>query len=516
MKKEIFINVEKGEERIALVEDDKLVEFYLNLNVEKSLVGDIYVGYVQNVLPGIQSAFIDIGRTKNGFLNIHDIDNPDIDADEVDSFDSESQIGKFKTKRIENILSPGDKIMVQVLKEAISTKGPKITTNIAIPGSFVVLMPTSQNIGVSRRIRNKEKRKSLYELAKKYLPSNMGAILRTACEDREDKIIINEIKMLTNIWERIKTKYEKADAPKLIYRDLEPSEKIVRETLADGIDRIVVDDKTKYNDIKKIFKNLRSIGTKIVFYDEKIPLFEQYGIEKALEMGISKVVPLKSGGTLIFDEAEALVAIDINTGHFVGKRSQEETVFRTNLEAAEEIPRQLRLRDIGGIIIIDFIDMEKDEHRKMVFETLQKNLEKDKAKTNIYPISNLGLIEMSRKRIKKSLKEQLTQPCPYCGGTGIIYSNSSIIYSIIRSLKKVFWMSKEKELLVVVNQEIFYSILNEYRDALEDLQEKYDRKVYFSYSPEYHHNDVKIVSLQTKEEIISTLTTYEDDHEVIF
>ncbi len=256
--------------------------------------------------------------------------------------------------------------------------------------------------------------------------------------------------------------------------------------------------------------------TKNVNYKDDIPIFETYGVEKALEKGISKEVRLEGGGTLVFDEAEALVAIDINTGRFVGKKSQEETVFQTNMKAAEEIPRQLRLRDIGGIIIIDFIDMERDNHRRKVFETLREHLKLDKAQTNIYPISNLGLVEMSRKRVRKSLKNQLTQPCPYCNGTGIIYSTSSLVFKMLRTLKKAVWLSNETEFLVVINEEIFYSMLNEYRDALEELQKTLKVKVYLSYNSEFHHHDIKILSLQTKNEIISNMTTYSSDNEVLF
>ena len=516
MKKSIVINVERGQERIALLEDEKLVEFFVNINVDKSLVGDIYLGYVQNILPGIQSAFVDIGRPKNAFLNINDIENIDIDADEVDSFNTEAQIGKVTRHRIEDILKPNQKIMIQVLKEEIGTKGPKVTTNVSIPGNFAVLMPQSPSIGVSRKIRNKDKRKVLYELAKKNVPEGMGLILRTSCEDWPEKVIVNEIRMLVNIWKEIQSKYHKGNKPAMIYRDLEPSEKIIRDTLAEGIETIVVDDNKRYTDIKKIFKNIKNIKTKIIHYREDIPVFESYGIEEALEKGISKVVNLDGGGTLVFDEAEALVAIDINTGHFVGRKSQEDTVFQTNMKAAEEIPRQLRLRDIGGIIIIDFIDMEREDHRNKVFETLKVNLKRDKAQTNIYPISNLGLVEMSRKRVRRSLKNQLTQSCPYCGGTGIIYSTSTLAFNLLRTLKKAFWLTNETEFLVILNQEIFYSMISEYRDALEDLQKKFKRKVYLSYNAEFHHHDIKIMSLQTKAEIISTLNTYDDENEVLF
>jgi ribonuclease G len=258
------------------------------------------------------------------------------------------------------------------------------------------------------------------------------------------------------------------------------------------------------------------VETKVDYYKKHIPIFDTYGIETALDKGISKVVNLDCGGTLVFDETEALVAIDINTGHFVGKKSQEETIFTTNMEAAEEIPRQLRLRDIGGIIIIDFIDMEKRGHRKKVFETLKKNLKRDKAESTIFPISELGLVEMTRKRVKKSLKKQVTQSCPYCEGTGYIYSNTTQVFNIIRTLKKAFWVSNENEFMVVLNQDIFYSMINDYREALDDLEKNFNRKIYLSYSEKFHHNDIKIVSLQTKKEIISNLSTYEEDNEVIF
>src|SRR6056297_505970 len=517
MKREIFVNVEKGQERLALVENEDLVEFYVSLDVEKSLVGDIYIGFVQNVLPGIQSAFVDVGRQKNAFLHISDIETLKIDADEVDSFNTKKQIKKHKKQqRIEKILNKGQKLMRQITKEAIGTKGPKATTNISIPGNFVVLLPYSKNIGVSRKIRDKKKRKHLYKVAKKYIPKNMGVIMRTASENREEKDIRNELNYIVNIWKDIVKKYKKTKKKKLLYRDLETSEKIIRDNLAYGIDRIVIDDKKKHNDVKKIFKNLNKVKTVVENFDKDIPIFDTYGIESAIDKGISKVVDLDCGGTLVFDEAEALVAIDINTGHFVGKKSQEETIFTTNMEAAKEIPRQLRLRDIGGIIIIDFIDMERKSNRNKVFQELKKNLKRDKAETNIYPLSELGLVEMTRKRVKKSLKKQITQSCPYCKGAGFIYSNTSQIFNIIRTLRKAFWISNEKEFLVILNHEIFYSMINEYRDALDDLEEQYERKIYLSYSDKFHHNDIKIVSLQTKKEILSNLNTYEEDNEVIF
>ena len=404
----IFVDTNNDVEKVGIVENDRLVEFYTDTKDDKNQVGNIYRGRVTNVLKGMEAAFVDIGEGKNAYLYVKD------------ALPKELMYRNISVK-IDDIVKSGEDIIVQVLKESSEHKGPKVTTHITLPGRFLVLTPFSNKINISRKIEEEDEIKRLQEIGKEIQKENIGLIFRTKSYGVEKRLLLEEYNILINIFNKIEMERNYLPCPKLIYKEMDLTHQIVRDAFSDNIDKIIVNDKDKYNSLLSFKDMISSDLTKKLFYDKDFDISYQWDIERQIQAALERNVPLKSGGYIVIDETEALTAIDVNTGKFIGSKNLEDTVVKTNLEAAEEISRQIRLRDIGGIIIIDFIDMKNKDDIALVLNNLEEKLNLDRNKTNIIDITKLGLVEMTRKKVRNSLRTKFIKKCPYCNGKGKIF-----------------------------------------------------------------------------------------------
>jgi ribonuclease G len=548
VKKEIIINVEEDESRVAVLEEKQLVQLFTERPSEQSIVSNVYKGRVNSILPGMQAAFVDIGIDKAGFLHVDDVIydllalaggggkaaderrggrpsqdsdlNPgDFDVDDEEEGDEEGEEASAKAERekrrelrnkfrgrrpaIQDLLQKGQEIMVQVAKDPIGTKGPRLTTRISLAGRSLVLMPLSNNVGVSRRIADSE-RGMMKSLARKLKPAGMGLIIRTLGSGEGETEIKFEVEALKNRWSKVRKAYESVQAPMLLYKEEALTERILREILAKDVSQVVVDDKEVAQHIQDYVTSF-GLGedVKVVAYTNSVPVFESYKLEKEIEKALRERVWLRSGGYLIIQPTEALTVVDVNTGKFVGKKSQDETIFRTNIEAAVEVARQLRLRDIGGIIVIDFIDMENSDHKDKVYLALQEAIKKDKAKTNILELTELGLVEMTRKRVKQSLLKELCQTCPYCEGRGVILSELTTGLKVLRQIKRVAIQTPQKELLVLVHPAIAAYLLQGDGHRIKHMEQKYGLKMQIQDDYHIHREDFRILSRRDMAEVVA-------------
>jgi ribonuclease G len=497
--KEILINVGPVEKRVAMLENGQLVDFFMERESLEHYAGSIYKGRVSSILPGIEAAFIDIGMDKNGFLHVGDVVDKSSVLREMLPDEDEST---FKTApkgapaRIEKILKSGEEIMVQVVKEAIGTKGPRLTTYISLPGRYIVLTPYDNNIGVSRRISDRNERKRIREaLSKVDFRRQMGCIVRTAAEKRPEKELQSELKYLINLWERIKARSERQKAPITVYEEYGIVLRMIRDVFTEDVKQLAVDSKEEYNRIIKFLRSfMPQLRKKVKLYTGKTALFQKYDLEKRIAEIFERKVSLKSGGYLVIEQTEGLVAIDVNTGSFKGKRNLEDTAYKTNTEAAEEIAGQLKLRDMGGIIIIDFIDMEVRDHRDKVFHHLQHELRDDKARISLRAISQFGVVEMTRQRMHKSLESASYVDCPYCAGKGKIKSVETIAIEIARKLDRMLSGSskKSKHMSVVTHPDIHAALVSDQARMLSDIQRKHRCKIEIKEDRTLHIEDVII------------------------
>lgn len=477
--REILINVQEEEKRVVVVEDNKLEEFYIEREEGEQLVGNIYKGRIVNITSAIQAAFVDIGLEKNGFLHVSDVE-PDVALSR--EMEEEEQVVNNpipKPVRITDMLKEGQEVLVEVMKAPIGTKGVRLTTNISIPGRHVVLMPSAKLKGVSRKIADRDERMRLKKLLTELkLPADMGIILRTAASGINIKELYREIRHLLWMWKRIQRRIRITKTPGCVHNELDLVLRTVRDSLTEHITRVVVDSKREFKRIRKFVSIfLPRFKPRLELYEEAVSLFERYGIEKEIEKIFRHKVWLKNGGYIIIDPTEALVTIDVNSGKFVKTKDMEETALMTNLEAAGEIARQLRLRNMGGIVIIDFIDMESATHQKLVLKQLKEATSQDKARINIYPFSNLGLVELTRQRVKESIAREVFQPCPYCDGDGRVKSVETIGIEIKRKLQK--HTGKE-------------ATINAHPDVCEYLKERVDKRVKLVEDKALHIEEYKI------------------------
>ncbi|MDX9702695.1 MAG: Rne/Rng family ribonuclease [Candidatus Auribacterota bacterium] len=479
----IFINVEQQEQRIAFMVGDRLEHFYIERSSDEPIAGDIYKGVVKNIVPSIQAAFIDIGTGKNGFIHVSDLK----ENIEFDTFaprkDTNVKKRSGQNASISDILVDGQEIIVQVTKEAIKSKGVRLTNDISIPGRNLVLIPApdkNNQRGISRKITDRNERKRLKELLEKLkIPKHYGVILRTAGELATQKNFERDMAYLIKSWEEIAKEAKKKQGPCLLHSEFDISIKIIRDLFTPEIDEVIIDSKEEYYKIKKYFRHFfPEIKAKIIYYRRKTPLFDAYAIEDELEKMFQRKFWLKCGGYIVIDETEALVAIDVNTGRNVAHKNLEDTIRATNIEAAEEIARQLRLRNIGGIIVIDFIDMAKRENRKAVLQQLEESLKKDKAKTNILPLSQIGLVEMTRQRIKESINQELYEKCEHCGGRGLRKSLMSLSIEAHRKIKRVLLKTREKQVKISINPVVMDAMLADNPQLKRRLERSFRKKIF--------------------------------------
>lgn len=499
MHKEIFINVTQHEKRVAILENKRMEEFYIERPDYVNLVGNIYKGRVESVLPGMGAAFVELGLAKNGFLYVDDAVSGVASYEKLmEEGVEEGYAAKPESKKtlpsISELLKKNDDVLVQIVKEPIGTKGARLTTHISIPGRFLVLMPFDNHIGLSKRIESREERDRIRKIIEDLrLPKDIGFIVRTAAQGASLKDFARESRYLINLWNHIKVRAKRVRPPQLIHPEYDTILRVARDIFTNDVAKLEVDSKFEFKRISRFLRILAPhLRPRLRFYGDKIPIFEKFDIERQVEKIYNRIVQLKSGGYLIFDQTESLVAIDVNSGKFVGRKNLEDTVFRTNMEAAEEIPRQLKLRDIGGIIIIDFIDMEYPSHRKSVFKTLEKNLEDDKAKTNILNISSIGLVEMTRQRVRKSIESKSYQKCPFCDGRGIVKSVSTISIELMRKLEGLLQNVKTREAFVSLHPEVAYYASGPERNMIKPLERRFRKTIRVIEDPNIRMDEIRV------------------------
>src|SRR5215475_7486366 len=459
MKREILINANPRETRVAIIEDDQLVELLVDRPDARRMVGDIYLGRVEAVLPGIQAAFVDIGTEKSAFLHASDLVYPDDEGDDDDdddeSDDAEAETPRGRRRRanapvIQDVLKRGQNLIVQVSKEPISTKGPRVTAQVSLAGRFLVFMPSADRVGVSRKIGDRETRKRLRSQVEEVLPKDSGGVIvRTVGEDVTQETLERELTTLIGSWKKIKRKTTFVRAPALVHRETSLTRGLMRDVFSTKVEQVTVDSKQVHNEILEYLKGIApELVDRVKLYEDQTPIFDKANIEQELRDLFKRRCDLPSGGYLIIEPTEALVSIDVNSGRYTGKKDPEKTILKTNLEAAREVARQIRLRDVGGIIVCDFIDMETKQNRDKVLQELRTHLGRDRARTKAFAVSDLGLIEMTRQRVRQSHLQSMTEACPTCSGTGRVFTAETILRRMERSVKRMAVEGKRDHLLV--------------------------------------------------------------------
>jgi len=502
--KELVINASPLETRIAIVEDGHLTELHIEREENRSMVGNIYKGRVDSVVPGIQAAFVDIGFEKNGFLYVTDIADPELG--DVDFVDGTAKVDKKKresrTPKIESILKRNQTIMVQVAKDTLGTKGCRLTNYVTLPGRYSVLMPTVPHLGVSRKISSDKERDRIRRILKDVRPKGLGLISRTAAEGKTKSELEDDAKYLNRVWNKVGKRMESEKAPALIYEDLNPILRIVRDRFTSDYNKLTIDDEGEYNRIMGFLDAFApNLKKRVKLYKQRRPLFDKVGIEDEIAKALQRKVGLPSGGHICIDPTEALVAIDVNTGRFTGKKNLEDTVLKTNLEAAEEIARQVRLRDIGGIIVCDFIDMRYERNRRELLKKMREVLDKDRTKTTISEITELGMIEMTRKRVKHTLTNALSQTCPYCEGSGRVRSVTTMTFDLVRRLEALFCDIRDKSVIVQVHPDVARRLRTENKELVDKVAEEFGKEIAIESVSDFHIHDIRILNGRNRKEI---------------
>jgi ribonuclease G len=489
MATDLVINATSFEIRIALVEHGNLVEFFLERPMEKGLVGNIYKGKVVRVLPGMQAAFVDIGLERTGFLYVDDIhiltdefeqrfyscESPCCDNDDPPN----GFVSRIPGKNIEDILSEGQDLLVQICKEPIGTKGARLTSHITLPCRNLVFMPMTDHIGISRKIEEEDIRQQLRDEIELLRPAGTGFIVRTVAESATREDLEADMEFLMHLWSEIQDIATKASCRDLVYKDLDIILRVVRDVFSPDVDRVVVDDSKTYERVLRFVETfVPHLSSKVHHYQESTPVFDVYGVEVEINRALDKKIWLRCGGYIIIEATEALTVIDVNTGRYVGKNDLEETIFKTNMEAVKEIAYQLRLRNIGGIIIVDFIDMETEEHRDEVFRSFNEAVKKDKSRINILKVSEFGLVQITRKRSREDLTRIMCEPCCYCNGEGMLKSSATICYDIFRKIvRKATAGVSGTKVTVKVHPKVADMMLKEEAVTINNLEEELGKSI---------------------------------------
>ena len=506
MRKEIVINTTEYEKRVALLEDGQLVELQTEKAGEDRLVGSIYKGKIKSVLPGMQAAFVDIGLERAAYLHSSDIGKLYRDGYESDDEDSEEApaeiVRKARRAGIETVLKRNQDILVQVIKEPISTKGPRIASEISLPGRYLVLVPDDDHIRCSKRITEWAERKRLRKVASPLRPEGFGLIMRTEAEGKGESDFRADIKRLMRLWAMLKRKADRLPAPSVVHQEAEMVVTMIRDLFTDDVDRVVCDSREDY---KKIISYARQVAPhlrkRVQLYKGDIPLFDRYNLEPELDKMLNRKVWIKKGAYLIIDQTEAMVTIDVNTGRFVGRRDQEDTIFQTNVLAAREIARQIRLRDMGGLIICDFIDMYSRENRRRLFEEFKGAFKHDRAKRGINPVTEFGLIEMTRERVRPSHMQTLSEPCACCGGTGRVMSKENIATKVERWFARARAGRKYRSFHLVVSPDIAEHMTSNGTNRVERIMKAYKFKVNLVRDTTFTQIDYRIYNAEDNTEI---------------
>ncbi len=503
VKQTIVINADSYETRIAILEDGELAELLVERAEQRRHVGDIYKGRVNAVLPGMQAAFVDLGLLKTGFLHASDLAESLSELEDISDLEEngDKRRRRAPVPKIEDHLKKGQEIMVQITKESIGTKGPRVTQQLSLPGRFCVLMPGVDHVGVSRRIEDRAERQRIKAIINDLKPKSVGLIARTAGEGKGDVDFAADVKHLTKMWQKLDRKSASVRAPALVHRELEMTASLIRDLFTEDVDEVWIDDKDAFAEIQAYLKAVSpELRDRVQLHKGPDPIFDAFEIEPQIEKTFERKVWLKKGGYICIDHTEALVAIDVNTGRFTGKKNQEETIFRTNMEAAHEVPRQLRLRDIGGIIVVDFIDMEIEANKRAVLDEIRTELRKDRARTKAFAVSDLGLIEMTRQRERSSLLHYYTEDCPHCGGLGKVPSHETMLVKLERAMRRVRALGTEKRVTVKVAPEIALYFVEQEGRRFAELEKRFRLAVDLKDDPQLKRGEMKVYT-EKKEDI---------------
>ena len=535
MNKEMIISATGHETMAAILEDDEVVEIFVERDKSRGVAGNIYKGRVSKVLPGMQAAFVDLGLDRDGFLYVSDVIDPLASMDGIDAADTDTETeddgvagdpataaaegqgsgngagrgrgrGRGRDRNgsdqpIDKLLTAGQEIVVQVVKEPLGTKGARITSHVTIPGRFLVFMPTVEHIGVSRKIVSREQRSRLRHIVREFRAEHGmpgGVIIRTAAADRPQEDIISDLTYFHELWSETVEKGDARRAPAVIHREESLVAKLLRDLLTDDFSVIRIDHGGEFRKAVKLVQRIMpDLVTRVHHYDKNFPIFEEYGVQSEIDKALRSKVWLKSGGYLVINQTEALVAIDVNTGRYVGKRTGrlEDTIVKTNLEAAKEIVRQIRLRDLGGIIVLDFIDMEERKNRQKVYQLFEAEIRRDRSPSKAVQVSEFGLIITTRKRVKQSLERLLTDPCPYCSGSAVVKSTSTICFEILAELRKVSGDLNGQHVQLRVNPDVARALKSEERGVLKEIERTLDRSVTLRPDAFLHHEQFDVMAM---------------------
>jgi Rne/Rng family ribonuclease len=558
MTKEMIISSSPHETRVAILEDDQIAEIFIERERQRGVVGNLYKGRVSKVLPGMQSAFVDLGLERDGFLYVSDVIASTEEFDRLETEEDEPSAGatgngvptsaaldesrgspaadnrkakgqgpaerpggfggsfgggrgrrdrdrdrdKGPEPKIEELLKEGQEIIVQVAKEPLGTKGARLTCHATMPGRFLVFMPTVDHVGVSRKIDSREERGRLRAIVREFREQHGftgGVIIRTAAAGRPKDDIVSDLSYFHKVWTEIRHKSEGSRAPAVVYQEQSLVAKLLRDLLTEEFSAIRIDNELEYRRICELVDRIMpALSSRVKLYDKEYPILEEYGVQAEIDRALRSKVWLKSGGSIVINQTEALVAIDVNTGRYVGKKTAgrlEDTILKTNLEAVKEIVRQIRLRDLGGIIVLDFIDMEEKKNRQKVFQAVEQELRKDRAPSKTLQVSDFGLVIITRKRVKQSLERVLTEPCPYCAGSAVIKSSSTICYEILSEVKKISADLDGQTLVLRVNPDIARALREEERAVFRDLKQSLGRDIAVRPDPQLHHEQFDLMAV---------------------
>jgi ribonuclease G len=529
MTKEMIISSSAHETRVAILEDDQVAEIFIEREHQRGVVGNLYKGRVSKVLPGMQSAFVDLGLERDGFLYVSDVVATFEEFDRLETDDDvpaaapggnggapavgkPAQGGadrgarrdreKVLEPKIEDLLKEGQEVIVQVAKEPIGTKGARLTSHATMPGRFLVFMPTVDHVGVSRKIDSRDERSRLRGIVREFRELHGftgGVIIRTAAAGRPKDDIVSDLSYFHKVWTEVRQKSETSRAPAVVYREQSLVAKLLRDLLTEEYSAIRIDNELEFRRVHELIERIMpSLAPKVKLHNKDYPIFEEYGVQAEIDRALRSKVWLKSGGSIVINQTEALVAIDVNTGRYVGKKTAgrlEDTILKTNLEAVKEIVRQVRLRDLGGIIVLDFIDMEEKKNRQKVFQTVEQELRKDRSPSKALQVSDFGLVIITRKRVKQSLERVLTEPCPYCAGAAVIKSRSTICYEILAEVKKISGDLDGQSLVLRVNPDIARTLRDEERAVLKELKQSIGRDIAVKPDAQLHHEQFDLMAV---------------------
>lgn len=518
MRKEIIINSSSSQTRVAITEDGNLVDYFVENPEKRRMVGNIYLGKIARVLPGIRAAFIDIGLKHDAFLHFSDIgdrlealqsvldDDDDRDIDDDDDDEAPAKKPHPKQEHSSSKLHKGQDILIQIIKEPVKDKGVRVSSSLSLPGRFCVLLPFDTKIGVSKKISDYRERKRLRRIAREILPDNCGLIIRTAAKDQSEQHLASDLKYLVKTWKTIEEEAKNNKPPYMVYNDVSTTRSVIRDLFTDEVNKIFIDSKKIYKEIRDYVQFIQpELVEKVVLYKDSQSIFEAFKIEEQTKQLMGRKVQLPSGGHIVIEHTEAMIVIDVNSGRYAAKKEQELNSLKTDLEAAREIVRQLRLRDIGGLIVVDFIDLEDDKNRKKIYDELRKEFKKDRAKIAMLPMTDFGLMQITRQRVRENILQSVNEVCPYCLGTGLLTKKSHMIHEIEDWIKKYKHHGKEKKLLLKVHPTLGAKLKEGLFSTLFKLQSKYFIKIKLVEDNKINPQEFHFISASNEKELTESI-----------